>query len=588
MQRRLAAIVAADIVGYSRLAQIDETGTVTALRHNRTAIIEPKAIEHDGRVVKFMGDGLLAEFGSVVNAVRFACDMLKAIVKSGAEMPPDRRLHYRVGINMGDVIVEENDIFGEGVNIAARLEGLADPDSICLSGLVYEQVKNKLDLPFEPLGRKTLKNIAEPVPVYRIAFGERAHALEPVSLDLPERPSIAVLPFDNLTGDPEQQYFSDGITEDIITELSRFRALFIIARTSSFAYRGASADVAAIGRELGVRYILTGSVRRADGRLRITAQLYEAETGRSIWAFKQDRDASQLFAMDDEIVRSIVAALPGRIEADWLARAKRKRTGNMVAYDYMLRAWDSLYRHGGTEHRKIAELLNRALELDPAYAQAYALLAFVTVLGWYRGEVPDPLETAYDLATQGVSLDCEDGWCHFALGFVCLYRHDYEEAALHYERAVDLNPNDAELLSQMGAFLTYVGRAEEGIEWIRRAMRLNPYRPSWHWHDLGFALLCARRYAEAIKAFQHVVPPLPFDNCYIAVCYAHLGDLERARIHGRAMLESQPGTSIIGWMPREPFRNPADMEHLVAGMRMAGLPEQPSQQPRLSVVTATG
>lgn len=585
MQRRLAAIVAADIVGYSRLAQIDEAGALAALRQNQTAIIEPKVQAHNGRIVKFMGDGLLAEFGSVVNAMRFARDMLEATVKASLELPPDRRLRYRIGVNMGDVIVEGDDLFGDGVNIAARLEALAEPDSILLSGLVYEQVKNKLDLQFESLGRKTLKNISEPVSVFRVALGEGTRALDPVSLDVPQRPSIAVLPFESPSEDDEQRYFSDGITEDIITELSRFRALFVIARTSSFAYRDGGMDVTAIGRELGVRYVLMGSVRRTERRLRITAQLYEAESGRSIWAIKQDRDPSQLFAMDDEIVQAIVTALPGRIEADWLARAKRKRTDNMVAYDYMLRAWDNLYRNGGTEHRQIAELLQRALELDPGYAQAHALLAFVTVLGWYRDEVTDALDKAYELASQGVALDAEDGWCHFALGFVCLYRRNYEEAALHYERAIELNPNDAELLSQFGSFLAYVKRTDEGIEWIRRAMRLNPYRQAWHWHDLGFNFLVARRYEDAIQGFHRVSPPMPFDNCYLAVAHAHLGNLEKAREHATAMIASRPDSSIQTWLPKEPFRDPADIEHFVAGMRMAGFPERPpATKPHLAIV----
>jgi adenylate cyclase len=572
--RRLAAILAADVAGYSRLMGQDEMGTITVLKAHLKAVLEPRISARGGRIVKTTGDGLLAEFQSAVQAVDCAAMIQEEMSQRNATIESERRIEFRIGINLGEILLDGGDIFGDAVNIAARLEGIAEPGGLAISGKVFEQVRSRSDLHWESLGQRRLKNIAQPVEVFRLSTGRPSKPLEPATLVLPQRPSIAVLPFENMTGDPAQQYFAEGMSEDIITELSRFRALFVIARNSSFVYDPRKVDLAGVGRTLGVQYVLTGSVRRSSESLRISVQLSEAESGRSLWATRRDCGVGDIFRVQDELTQAIVAALPGHMEADWLARTRRKRPENFVAYDFTLKAWDLLYTQGGNQHATIRSLVKQALALEPGYAQAQALLGFSWMLAWFRNHDPNALDAADRESGRGVLLDPDDAWCHFVRGYVLLYQRRFDESERHYERAVSLNPNDSNILSEMGALQIYLGETEAGIDWIRQAMRLNPYRNSWHWHDLGFAFLLARRYAEAIEAFKKVSPPLPFDDNYLAVCYAKLGDIETAKEYARRMMAAQPGVTIASSAANEPFYETADLDAFLDGMRLAGFPEE--------------
>ena len=377
MERRLAAIMATDVVGYSRLIRADEEGTIAALRALRADLIDPKIAEHRGRIVKLMGDGMLVEFASVVDAVQAAVLTQQAVSVHNTDVPADKRIELRIGINLGDVVIDGDDIQGDGVNVAARLEAMAAPGGICVSGMVYEGVRDRVDVPFEDLGEQAVKNIERPVRVWRWIAGDGAAPAGPLGatepLPLPDKPSIAVLPFTNMSGDPEQEYFSDGITEDIITELSRFRSLFVIARNSSFTYKGHAVNVQKVGRELGVAYVVEGSVRKAGKRVRITAQLVEAATGNHIWAERYDRDLDDIFAVQDEVVETVVAILPGRIDDAGAERTRRRPTNDMAAYDYLLRASRHVYGYTRDDLIKARSYVEKAIELDPEIARAYTL-----------------------------------------------------------------------------------------------------------------------------------------------------------------------------------------------------------------------
>ncbi|MEE9479700.1 MAG: adenylate/guanylate cyclase domain-containing protein, partial [Kiloniellales bacterium] len=416
MERRLTTILAADVVGYSRLMGEDEAGTLVALKAHREAAINPKIAAHNGRIVKLMGDGLLTEFASVVEAVACAVEIQGAMAERNAEVPEDRRIQFRIGINVGDVMVEGDDIYGDGVNIAARLEGLAEPGGICVARNVFNQVKGKIDTAFEDLGEKEVKNIAEPVQVYRVSLSlPETAALKTgktaPTLALPDKPSIAVLPFDNMSGDPDQAYFSDGMTEDIITELARFRSLFVIARNSSFAFRDRTTDVAEIGRQLGVQYVVEGSVRKAGNRVRVTAQLIDAATANHIWAERYDRDLDDIFAVQDEVVRTVVATLAGRLEQAGRESAKQKPPSNLGAYDFFLRGRNHFYHMTCSDNRTAQEMFAKAIELDPGYAPAHAGLAKSNFLDWFGGWSADlqaSRQRGVALAEKAVALDDTD------------------------------------------------------------------------------------------------------------------------------------------------------------------------------------
>ena len=571
VQRRLAAIVVADVVGYSRLMEADEAGTLAALKQRRTGILEPVVREHGGRVVKLMGDGVLIEFASAVNAVEAALELQEKFAAVNAPMPETRRIALRIGINLGDVIGEGSDIYGDGVNIAARLEALAEPGSLCISAKVHDEVRGKVDAAFADMGERQLKNIAMPVRAFRSTGG----AAEATARQAPlGNPAIAVLPFANL-GDPEQQFFSDGLTEDIITELSRFRHLRVVARNSSFRYRGNDLDMIRVGRELGVAYLVEGSVRRMGTRIRIAAQLIDARTGHHLWAEKFDRDQNDLFAVQDELVRTIVATLTGRLQAAGIETARRKPPASLAAHECVLRADASPY----SDAVALAEarlLLEMAIKLDPGYARAYALLAINIEFEWgFVLSAPDELlDRALDLAKKAVALDDDDSVCHAALFGAYLNRRAHDLAAYHCRKALDLNPNRPTLLASWGFLCSYVGKAAEGIDYYRQARELDPhFEPSWYWSWLGLTYFTARRYDEAIDTIGRSARIPFFAHARLAACHAHMNRDTEARHHAAETLRLNPSFTIARWMTREPFKFDADRQHLIKGLRRAGLPE---------------
>jgi TolB-like protein len=571
-QRRLAAILAADVVGYSRLLEQDEAGTLAALKERRRDILNPLVAEHHGRIVKVMGDGVLVEFASAVNAVACAVELQQRIGEAGAAMPPDRRVLLRIGINLGEVVVEGGDIYGDGVNLAARLEEIAEPGSIVLSRKVHDEVGRKLALGYDDLGERTFKNIAAPVRVYRVAAG-RAPAPAPEALPLPAKPSIAVLPFTNLSADPEQEFFADGLTEDLITELSKAPGLFVIARHSCFAFKNKSPDLRQVARELGVRYILEGSARRAASRLRINAQLIDArEGGGHLWAERFDRDLVDVFAVQDEVIARIVEALVGRLAASKLP--DRKLPKSLEAYDLCVRG-RFLYQRAVTgEGKEARRLFEQAIALDLDYAEAHAYLAWTHWMGWVNWFEPeDPhRRLALEIARRAVALDPNDPFARMVLGFVLEYEHEYEESAAQIEMALRLDPNHADTYAIRTDLLVMAGRPLEAIESVAQALRLNPHPPAWYYWDKGEAEYAARQYESAVATLRHESTYGTPSRSILAAALAQLGRLEEARIEGRLFMADYPDFRIESFLDTQPFRNRTDREHFADGYRKAALP----------------
>ncbi len=541
VQRRLAAILAADVVGYSRLMGEDEVGTLDTLRAHREELIGPKIAEHDGRIVKLMGDGLLAEFPSAVEAVQCAIEIQHTMGERNADVPEDKRLAYRIGINIGDIIVEGEDIYGDGVNVAARLEGLAEPGGICMSRTVVNHVKGKVELDLEDMGEQQVKNISEPVRVYlvvleRPAGGPAESGAE--TLALPDKPSIAVLPFVNLSGDPEQEFFADGMAEEIITALSHYRWFFVIARNSSFTYKGRAVDVTQVARELGVRYVLEGSVRKAGNRVRVNAQLIDATTGSHIWAEHYDRELDDIFALQDEITETIVAAIEPELGAFERERARRRPPENLDAWGSFQRGLWHFFTYQNREGLAEAKrLFQRACELDPGFATAHAELAWTHIADIHRGFADDPgasLEQAARAAEQAVALDARDPVARFALGRVHIFRHAYENALAEMEAALDLNASSDRAYYCLGLALLYGGRAQDSIPQLERAIRLNPRSPilSAYLDMLARAYFNSERYEEAAEWFEKASQQpnasfLPF--VHAAAALGHLDRIDEAR-----------------------------------------------------------
>jgi adenylate cyclase len=574
VERRLAAILAADVVGYSRLMEADEAGTHARLKALRKELIEPAIARHKGRVVKLTGDGALVEFPSAVGAVLAAAEIQRAVAEHEASLPSDERIAFRIGINLGDVIIESDDIYGDGVNVAARLEGLAEPGGICVARNVYNQVKGKFDCGFEYLGERTLRNIKRPVRVYRVNHGGTAGSDADAVLRLPAKPAVAVLPFTNLSGDPEQAYFSDGITEDVISELARFRELLVFARDSSFAFSGQSVSVRGVGRALGADYMVKGSVRRAGGRVRITAQLIDVTTGTHLWADRYNQPFEDLFAMEDEIVAAIAASLAGRIEAAGAEQARRKPTTDLAAYDCVLRGMKYLAEYDENANAQAREMFQRAIELDPAYARARAYLALTIYVQEVLPEaaVKEALGRALKFAREAVALDSEDSHCQRILGQIALSAREFERADFHSERATTLNPNDAHAAAFRANVLPYFGRHDEALACMSKAMRLNPLHPSWYWHMLARALHCAGRHEEAIAAYERIEVPRFFELAYLGACHAKLGRGKEARHFAERTLAAKPDFSSSTWVEGVPFRYRPDRRRLLEELLAAGLP----------------
>ena len=575
-QRRLAAIVAVDVVGYSRMVQADEAGTIAALRTWRGVALEPLVAEHGGRVVKLMGDGALLEFASAVNAVECAVDLQGRTAESNDRLPVDRALVLRIGVNLGDIVVEGDDIFGDGVNVAARLEAMAEPGGICLSGKVFDEVSGKLDLEFETLGEVALKNMATPIRAYRLAKdgAEYGESLVP---PIQAKTSIAVLPFANMSGDPSQQYFCDGITEDMITELQRFRSLSVTARNSSFRFRDGASDIKRVGRELGVRYIVEGSVRKAGDRVRLVTQLIDAETAAHLWAERYDRRMEDIFAIHDDISRSVVTTLWSAIDEAEIARARRKVPSQMAAYDYVLRARNVWFDWTAESNAEAHSLITKALEIDPRYSTAWSWLAWVHIEDWRSGRGDDPIQSltlAEKAARKAIELDPHDYFSHWPMAFVLVRLRRYQEGLAEYEKTLALNPNDSRLLDDMSTALCLAGHPAKAIEQSGLAIQLDPLHPEWFFGNLGLAHYMLRDYDAAIAVMAGMVNIAHGSHLDIrAAAYAQAGLEPEARSTMSEFLRMRPNRNIRQTRNELPFRDPDDLEHFLEGLRKAGMPE---------------
>jgi adenylate cyclase len=582
-ERRLAAVLAADMVGYSRLMEVDETGTLARFKTHRIELIDPAVAKNRGRIIKTTGDGMLFEFQSVADAVVCAAEIQRRMARRNADISPTRWMQFRIGINVGDVIAEENDIFGDGVNVAARLETLAEPGGICVSSAVRDQVGERLeDVAFEDIGDQSIKNIARPIRVFRVRFEQHTQspptnvkAAAPPTAAMSRKPSIAVLPLANMSGDPEQEFFSDGLTEDIITELSRFHELLVISRNSTFVYKGKAVRVQDVAREFDVDYVLEGSVRKAGGRIRVTVQLIDAETDRHIWAERYDRDLEDIFAIQDEMTRAIVATLPGRVEAARHDRAKRKPTESMAAYECVLAAKVLHHRSSREDNAQAQLLLDRALALDPNYAHAHAWKACVLGQSWIHSWCADP-EAAFQQVTSlleiALALDDNDSDVHRILAALNVTSNDHEKAAYHQERALALNPNYDLVVVQQGELLTWLGRPEEGIDWIKKAMRLNPCHPERFWSHLGRAFYCAEKYANAAEAFSRITRPDYTHHAFLAATLAQMGDAVAAAAHAAEVLKREPKFSVANHLATQHYKREQDHIRYEVGLLKSGLP----------------
>jgi adenylate cyclase len=591
MERRLAAVLALDVAGYSRLMGRDEEGTLTRLKTFRKNLVDPTIVSHHGRIVKTTGDGILAEFASAVDAARCAAEVQRGMAQQNAEMSQESGIEFRIGIHVGDIIVDDNDIFGDGVNIAARLEGIAEPGGIYISDDTHRQIRGKVDIFYDDLGPQTLKNIAEPMRVWRILLDDNSastippsHARLADSLALPDKPSIAVLPFQNLSGDPEQQYFADGMVEDIITALSHFKSLFVIARNSSFTYKGRAVDIKRVGRELGVRYVVEGSVRKAAGTVRITGQLIDATTGAHLWADRFEGKLKDVFALQDKITEGVVSAITPTIYKAEIDLAARRRPASLSAYDLYLRAQSHfvlMTREGVAEALQLAY---RALELDPRYGPAAYVAGSCHMFNVAQGWALD-LERETEEATRffrlALSIDENDPDVLATVGFATAFlTDDFNTAAEMVDRAVALNPNSAQAWNHRGQAYLLGGQCAEAVRSFERGIRLSPLDPYLHMSlaGMGFALIELRRFDEALAAArkalrQNKVYPTTY-HC-LASALGHLGHLGReaeVREVVSRLLELEPNFRISEWVKRGAQWHRHN-KLVIEGVRKAGLPE---------------
>jgi TolB-like protein/class 3 adenylate cyclase len=596
-QRRLAAIISADVVGYSRLMGRDESGTVARLRAMRKQHFEPVIARHKGRVVKLTGDGALMEFASAVEAMAAAVEFQQAIARANQDVPANDALVFRVGLHLGDVIVDGDDLYGDGVNIAARLEGEAPPGGIVVSGTVQEFVDGRLKVTFHDLGELSLKNIERPVRAMGVTWNAAdwpvksdapAALQEPASatpaegaLPLPDKPSIAVLPFANMSGNPEQEYFADGITEDITTALSRISSLFVIARNSSFAYKGKAIDVRQIGRELGVRYVLEGSVRKAGQRLRITGQLIDAETGSHLWVDRFDSVLEDVFDLQDRVTMAVAGAMEPSITQAEIRRANRKPTENLQAYDWLLRALGEQPMYSRDSFDGAIGMARRAIEVDPRYAQAYAYLAnWITFRkitnDWMKDEAAEMAE-GVRFAHLAVQLAPNDSIV-LAMAAEALGRNrDLANASPWLDRAIALNPNSAVAFGRGAIVRTFAGDYATAIDHADRAMRLSPFDPLSFVFSLarGIGHLLQRQVPEAVSWLGKSAQQNPRNASaflWLGSALAHAGQMEEARTAIRRLLELRPMSSVT-WHRQHCLHPEGDYEYLLEGARLAGLPE---------------
>jgi adenylate cyclase len=571
--RRLAAILAADIAGYSALMGADEEATVRELKAHQ-AVILPMIGEHGGRVIDTAGDGVLAEFPSVVNAVECAIAVQRTMAERNALVDEPRRMRFRVGVNLGDVIHDETRVYGDGVNVAARLENLAEPGGISISEDAYRQVHGKVSAQFVDTGEQQLKNISHGVRIYRVLAHGIPRTVGP-ALALPEKPSIALLPFDNMSDAAEDIYFADGITEDIITELSRYPDLFVAARNSSFTYRGKAVLVTHVARELGVHFVLEGSVRRAGSRIRVSAQLIEGTSGRHLWAQRYDRSLEDIFAVQDDVTQSIVAVLPARVEAAALERASRKTSSSLDSYDCLLRGKYCHHLENPQANWEAEAHFDQAIELDPRFAPAYAWKACTLGQAWggeFRPRTPELFQQIVQLADYATSIDQNDTECHRIMCRIALVRGQFAKSEHHLERALALNPNDPRLVVQRGINLTFSGEPDLAVPWIELAMRLDPFSAHRYYLDLVRALFMAHRPAEAIAVLERNSRSHWEHYLWVAACYA-VADEEAAALQaGQAATNLRPDLSVgsyVDW--RFKWKRAEDKSRLRHSLARAGL-----------------
>jgi len=575
-KRKLSAILSADVKGYSRLMGEDELATVRTLETYREMIAEVIR-NYSGRVVDSPGDNILAEFGSVVDAVESAVEIQRELKAKNAELPEDRRMEFRIGINLGDVIDQGERIYGDGVNVAARIEGLAEGGGICISGTAFDQVESKLGLEFEHLGEQPVKNIKKPVRVYRVRRESGVSYVEMSrELPLPDNPSIAVLPFVNMSGDPEQEYFSDGITEDLITDLSKVSGLFVIARNSAFTYKGRAVMIQEVSRELGVRFILEGSVRKAGNRVRISAQLVDSITGGHIWAERYDRELTDIFDLQDEVTREIVSALAVNLTKGEEDRLARQGTDNLKAYDYALRGLESYYRFTKDANVEAQEMFEKSIELDPRYASAYSWLGLVLLHSWTHGwsQAPQSLDRAFELAQRAIELDDSLPEAYRILGDVYLYRKQHKKAMAELDKAIALNPNYADAFAGLAEVLNWAGKPEKSIELVKKGMRLNPHHHVWYFYVLGVSYIFTGLYEEAIEVLKRGTirnPDFLGSHLALAPLYAEMGRKEEAQLEVEEILRVSPHFSIEMLREMIPAKDTAILEGMIEAFRRAGL-----------------
>lgn len=590
MERRLAAVLAADVAGYSRLMGADEEGTLARLKAVRKTIFDPAIASHRGHIVKTTGDGMLIEFASAVDAVRSAVEIQRSMAEQNAAAPPDQRIEFRIGTHVGDVIFDDNDIFGDGVNIAARLEGIAEPGGVCMSDDAYRQVRGKIEIACDDMGQQSLKNISEPMRTWQIRLtGQTTSAVkldlaasQPRALPLPDKPSIAVLPFTNMSGDPEQEYFADGMVEDIITALSHFPQLFVIARNSSFTYKGKAVDVKQVGRELGVRYVLEGSVRKSGSRVRITGQLIDASSGAHLWAERFEGSLEDIFELQDQVTASVVGQIAPKIEQAEIERTKRKPTDSLGAYDYFLRGMAVHYQVSMEANEESLRLFYRAIDIDPDFAAPYGLAAECIALRkanrWKTDRVLDISEIER-LATFAARLGRDDALALYTTALSVAYVvEDLDTGASMVDRAVSLNPNLAQAWRASCWIRVWLGNPEVALEHIARAMRLNPRDPYFFGMQAvaAFGYFFARRYDEASSWAEAALQDAPNFHQALrmaAAGHALAGRLEMAQKAMKRLRQIDPDLRVSNLFELTPLRRAQDMASYQEGLRTAGLPE---------------
>jgi TolB-like protein/class 3 adenylate cyclase len=576
--RRLAAILAADVVGYSRLMGADEEGTLAALKTCRRELFDPKIAQYQGRIFKTTGDGALVEFASVVDAVRCALDIQRSMAACNTNIPEDRRIEFRIGINIGDIIIDEDDIYGDGVNVAARIEPLAERGAVCLSDSAYQQIKGKLPLDVTFMGEQQLKNIAQPIRVYSVHFdGQPTRG----ALSLPDKPSVAVLPFQNMSGDSEQEYFADGMVEDIITGLSRIKWLFVIARNSTFTYKGRAVDVKQIGRELGVRYVLEGSVRKAAGRVRVTGQLLDSSTGTHLWADRFESTLEDIFDLQDKVTTSVIGAIAPQLEAAEMERARRKPTESLDAYDYFLRGMASLYERNKEAITEALRLFYKAIELDPNFASAYGMAswcyAWRKINGWMSDRAHEIAETDR-LARRAAELGPDDAVAlSRAAHAIAFGAGDIDAATTFVDRALLLNPNLAGAWYASGWIRVWRGEPDMAIDHFAHGMRLSPLDPNMIGMQGGtaFAHFIDGRYDDASSwAQKGLWQQANYQTLLIIATASHalggrLAEARQALAHLRDLNPALRVSNIKDWAP---FSRPQDLARLADGLKKSGLP----------------